>query len=167
MLDNFEHVIRAALPITELVQATSYVKLLVTSRERLNASGEHLLPVPPLALPPVLAAQGPPRTLAILHPEQISAYHAVQLFVQRATALQPDFVLKPENALIVAGICCRLDGLPVALELAAARVRHISLQNDYDRLEKRLPSAKATTTRLFVRSADHLRSVRTSACQPM
>jgi predicted ATPase/DNA-binding CsgD family transcriptional regulator len=139
VLDNFEHVIRAALPITELLQATQYVKLLVTSRERLNASGEHLFPVPPLALPPVLADHGAPRTLAVLHPEQISAYHAVQLFVQRAAALQPDFALKPENALLVAGICCRLDGLPLALELAAARVRHISLQNIYDRLEKRLP----------------------------
>jgi predicted ATPase/DNA-binding CsgD family transcriptional regulator len=139
VLDNFEHVIQAALAITELLQATAQLKLLVTSRELLHLSADHSFPVPPLSLPPVLTDQGPPRTLALLPPEQLSTYNAVQLFVQRAAALQPDFVLTPENALIVAGICCRLDGLPLAIELAAARVRHISLQNIYDRLEQRLP----------------------------
>jgi non-specific serine/threonine protein kinase len=139
VLDNFEHVIQAALAITELLQATAALKLLVTSREVLHLSAEYNFPVPPLSLPPVLADQGAPRTLALLPPEQICTYDAVQLFVQRTAALQPDFVLTPENALIVAGICYRLDGLPLAIELAAARVRHISLQKIYDRLEKRLP----------------------------
>lgn len=139
VLDNFEHVIRAALSITELLRATTQVKLLVTSREVLHISADHNFPVPPLSLPPVLADQGPPRSLALLPPAQISTYDAVQLFVQRAAALQPDFALGPENALIVAGICCRLDGLPLAIELAAARVRHIPLQKIYERLEQRLP----------------------------
>jgi len=139
VLDNFEHVIQAVLAINELLQATAQLKLLVTSRELLHLSADHTFPVPPLSLPPVLADQGAPRTLALLPPEQIGTYDAVQLFAQRAVALQPDFVLTPENALIVAGICCRLDGLPLAIELAAARVRHISLQKIYDRLEQRLP----------------------------
>jgi predicted ATPase len=62
----------------------------------------------------------------------------VQLFVQRAAALQPDFALTPDNALAVAGICCRLDGLPLAIELAAARIRHLPPQDIYDRLDNRL-----------------------------
>ena len=110
----------------------------MTSRELLRVSGEHNFPVPPLPLPPVLADQGAPRTLASLSPERLSEYDAVQLFVQRAVALQPDFALTPDNALIVAGICCRLDGLPLAIELAAARVRHIPPQDIYERLENRL-----------------------------
>lgn len=139
VLDNFEHVMPAALAITELLQAAARLKLLVTSREVLHLSAAHTFPVPPLSLPPVLADLGAPRTLAVLPAEQIRTYDAVQLFVQRAAALQPDFVLTPENALTVAGICCRLDGLPLAIELAAARVRHISLQTIYDRSEQRLP----------------------------
>jgi non-specific serine/threonine protein kinase len=124
--------------LVELLQVTFYTKLLVTSRELLCVSGEHNFPLSPLPLPPVLADQGAPRTLAPLPPERISEYAAVQLFVQRAAALQPDFVLAPENALLVAGICCRLDGLPLAIELAAARVRHISPQAIYELLEQRL-----------------------------
>lgn len=139
VLDNFEHVAQAAPAIAELLRAAAPLKLLVTSREVLHLSADHTFPVPPLSLPPVLADHGAPRTLAALPLEQISAYHAVQLFVQRAAALQPAFALTPENALTVAGICCRLDGLPLAIELAAARVRHISLQTIYDRLEQRLP----------------------------
>ena len=124
--------------MTDLLQGTLHLKVLVTSRELLRVSGEHNFPVPPLPLPPVLTAQGAPRTLASLPPERLSDYEAVQLFVQRAVALQPDFTLTPDNALIVAGICCRLDGLPLAIELAAARVRHLPPQEIYDRLENRL-----------------------------
>ena len=138
VLDNFEQVVQAAPAVSELLQAARHLKILVTSRELLRISGEYNLPVPPLSLPPVLADQGAPRTLAALPPERISEYDSVQLFVQRAAALKPDFALTPNNALIVAGICCRLDGLPLAIELAAARIRHIPLQNIYDRLEKRL-----------------------------
>jgi predicted ATPase/DNA-binding CsgD family transcriptional regulator len=139
VLDNFEHVTHAAPAIAELLQATPQVKLLVTSREVLHLSAEYSFPVPPLSLPPVLVDHGAPRTMAVLPPERIRTYDAVQLFLQRAVAMQPDFDLRAENALLVAGICCRLDGLPLAIELAAARVRHISLRTIYDRLEKRLP----------------------------
>lgn len=118
VLDNFEQVIEAAPQLADLLRATQGVKLLVTSRELLRLSGEHNFPLSPLPLPPVLADQGNPRSLAALGPERLGEYASVQLFVQRATALQPDFALDPANALFVAGICCRLDGLPLAIELA-------------------------------------------------
>ena len=138
VLDNFEQVIEAAPAVAELLQAAQGVKILVTSRELLRIAAEHNFPVPPLSLPPVLADQGAPRTLAVLPPERLGGYAAVQLFVARAAALQPDFVLTPDNALIVAGICCRLDGLPLAIELAAARVRHIPASEIYMRLSNPL-----------------------------
>ncbi len=138
VLDNFEQVIQAAPALTELLQAALHLKVLVTSRELLRVSGEHNFPVPPLPLPPVLVDRGAPRTLASLSPERLSQYEAVQLFVQCAVALQPGFALTLDNALIVAGICCRLDGLPLAIELAAARLRHLPPQDIYERLENRL-----------------------------
>ncbi len=138
VLDNFEQVIEAAPAVAELLQAAQGVKFLVTSRELLRIAAEHNFPVPPLSLPPVLTDQGAPRTLAVLPPERLSSYAAVQLFVARTVALRPDFVLTPENALIVAGICCRLDGLPLAIELAAARVRHIPASEIYARLSNPL-----------------------------
>jgi len=138
LLDNFEQVIQAAPALTDLLQATRHLKLLITSREVLRVSGEHIFPVPTLPLPPVLVDQRVPRVWASLPPERLSDYEAVKLFVQCAAALQPDFALTPENALIVAGICCRLDGLPLAIELAAARIRHLPPQEIYDRLENRL-----------------------------
>lgn len=138
VLDNFEQVIQAAPGLIDLLQVTLHLKLLVTSRELLRVSGEHNFPVPPLPLPPVLTDQIPPRALASLPLERLSVYGAVQLFVQRAAALQPDFALTVDNALIVAGICCRLDGLPLAIELAAARIRHLPAQEIYDRLANRL-----------------------------
>ena len=99
VLDNFEQVVQAAPALSELLQATLRIKLLVTSRELLRVSGEHNFPVPPLPLPPVLADQGAPRTLASLPPERLGEYDAVRLFVQRAVALQPGFALTPDNAL--------------------------------------------------------------------
>jgi predicted ATPase/DNA-binding CsgD family transcriptional regulator len=139
VLDNFEHVIEAALAVTELLQATPHVKLLVTSRERLNVSGEHSLPVPALALPPVLTDRGAPRLGTTLALERLRDYAAVRLFLQRASALLPDFTLTAANTLLVAGICCRLDGLPLAIELAAVRIRHLTPQEIYDRLDQPLP----------------------------
>ncbi|MBZ0315556.1 MAG: LuxR C-terminal-related transcriptional regulator [Anaerolineae bacterium] len=138
VLDNFEQVIQAAPALTDLLQATLHLKILVTSRELLRVSGEHIFPVPTLPLPPVLVDQRVPRVWAALPPERLIDYGAVKLFVQCAVALQPDFALTPDNALIVAGICCRLDGLPLAIELAAARIRHLPPQEIYDRLEHRL-----------------------------
>ena len=139
VLDNCEQVIEAAPALADLLQAAQGLKLLATSRELLRIAGEHNFPAPSLSLPPVLTDQGAPRILAALAPQRLGAYAAVQLFVQRAAALQPGFTLTPENALLVAGICCRLDGLPLAIELAAARTRHISPQAIYERLEQRLP----------------------------
>jgi predicted ATPase/DNA-binding CsgD family transcriptional regulator len=138
VVDNFEQVVQAASLLSDLLQATLHVKALVTSRELLRISGEYNYPVPPLSLPPVLSHQGTPRTLASLPLDRLNDYEAVQLFVQRAAALRPDFALTPDNALMVAGICCRLDGLPLAIELAAARIRHLPPQDIYERLENRL-----------------------------
>lgn len=138
VLDNFEHVIQAAPAITDLLQAIPQVKLLVTSRERLNVSGEHSLPVPPLALPPVLTDRGAPQLGTTLPIERLREYAAVRLFLQRASAGQPDFTLTAANTLLVAGICCRLDGLPLAIELAAARIHHLPPQQIYDRLDQPL-----------------------------
>jgi len=138
VLDNMEHVVQAAPELSELLQGTTHVKLLVTSREVLRVAAEHAFPVPPLPVPPVLVDQDTPRSLGSRAPERLSEYAAVQLFVQRAAAQQPDFALTQENALLVAGICCRLDGLPLAIELAAARVRHLSLQDIYAKLAQRL-----------------------------
>ena len=148
VLDNFEQVIAAAPAVAELLQAAQGVKILVTSRELLRIAAEHNFPVPPLPLPPVLADQGAPRTLAVLPPERLSGYAAVKLFVARAAALHPGFVLTPDNALIVAGICCRLDGVPLAIELAAAHVRHIPASEIYARLANPLQILTGGTTRL-------------------
>ena len=138
VLDNFEQVVEGAPHVTELLQAGSRVKALATSRELLRISGEHNYPVSPLSLPPVLTDQGSIRTLAALSLERIATYEAVQLFAQRARALKPDFELTESNALTVAGICSRLDGLPLAIELAAARIHHFPPQAILDRLQNRL-----------------------------
>jgi predicted ATPase/DNA-binding XRE family transcriptional regulator len=130
LLDNFEQVVTAAPQVAELLRACSGLKVLVTSRIRLHVQGEHQLTVPPLALP----------DLAVLPPaEQLVQYPAVALFVQRAQDAQPDFQATTENAPAVAEICARLDGLPLAIELAAARVNLLPPQHLLQRLERRLP----------------------------
>src|SRR5206468_5311604 len=95
------------------------MKGLVTSRAALRLRGEHEYAVPPLALPDLKHL--PPA-------EALSQYAAVELFVQRAAAVRTDFALTPENAAAVAEVCHRLDGLPLAIELAATRIHHLSLQ---------------------------------------
>ena len=112
LLDNFEQVISGASHLSALLLACPALKLFVTSRAVLHLPGEHEFPVPPLALP---------------DPQQLSAdtilarSSAVALFCQRAEAVHPAFQLTPANAPVIAEICVRLDGLPLALELAAAR----------------------------------------------
>jgi predicted ATPase len=138
LLDNFEQVVEAADVPAELLSTCPGVKLLVTSREVLHLSAEHAFPVPPLALPPVLAPQGPSGRFLPLPPQQLAEYEAVQLFAQRASALQPDFALGEDNARAVAEICRRLDGLPLAIELAAARIRHLPPHAIAERLKDRL-----------------------------
>ncbi|MEJ2758327.1 MAG: adenylate/guanylate cyclase domain-containing protein, partial [Anaerolineales bacterium] len=130
VLDNFEQVTEAALSVAELLKYAPNLKLLVTSREALRVQGEHLFPVPPLGLP----GAGQHR----FRPEQIAHYEAIQLFLERAQAVKPDFELTDENATLILQICQRLDGLPLAIELAAARVRLFSPSALYDRLTDRL-----------------------------
>jgi predicted ATPase/DNA-binding CsgD family transcriptional regulator/DNA-binding XRE family transcriptional regulator len=111
VLDNFEQVLGAAPMVAQLLAAAPALTLLATSRAPLRITYEQEYPVPPLALPPDGPAQA------------VETYAAVQLFVRHARAVQPHFVLTPENGAAVAAICRRLDGLPLALELAASRLR--------------------------------------------
>jgi predicted ATPase/class 3 adenylate cyclase len=130
ILDNFEQVMEAAPILTQLLQNCVRLKLLVTSREALHLNGEHLFAVPPLSLPHA----GGGRASA----EELGAYEAVQLFVERAQAVNPDFRLTDDNAAAVAEISRRLDGLPLALELATARINLFSPEALRDRLDDSL-----------------------------
>jgi predicted ATPase/class 3 adenylate cyclase len=130
ILDNFEQVTVAAPTLAELLQNCRLLKLLVTSREALHLSGEHLFAVPPLSVP--YAVRG--RASA----EELGAYEAIQLFVERARAVRPDFRLTDDNAAAVAEISVRLDGLPLALELATARLNLFSPEALRDRIDHSL-----------------------------
>ena len=129
LLDNFEHLMQAAPTVAELLAIAPHLKVLVTSRAALHVYGEHEFPVPPLALPD--ARSMPPLTL-------LSQCPAVALFVERAVAAKPGFELDSENARTVTEICARLDGLPLAIELAAARVKVLSPSALLTRLASRL-----------------------------
>jgi predicted ATPase/class 3 adenylate cyclase len=126
VLDNFEQVTAAAPEVAELLAGTSKLNILVTSRVPLHLRGEHEFAVQPLALPD---CQHLP-ALAVL-----SQYAAVRLFIERARAVKSDFAVNNDNAPAVAEICVRLDGLPLAIELAAARVKLLSPQAMLVRLE--------------------------------
>jgi predicted ATPase/DNA-binding CsgD family transcriptional regulator len=132
ILDNVEQVIDAAPDLGELLHAGPGIKVLTTSRTALNLSGEHTYPVPPLQLPD---RNGGRHKLTV---DDLAAMEAVALFVDRAEAVRPDFKLSQENAADVADICVRLDGLPLAIELAAARVRVLSPAALLARLTNRL-----------------------------
>jgi predicted ATPase/class 3 adenylate cyclase len=127
VLDNFEQVVDAALVVAELLIACPGLKVLVTSRAVLHVQAEHIFSVPPLALPDL-------RHLPNL--ETLAQYAAVNLFIQRARATRPDFALTSANAAAVVDICARLDGLPLAIELAAARSKYFSPQALLARLEQ-------------------------------
>jgi predicted ATPase/class 3 adenylate cyclase len=118
VLDNFEQVVEAAPVVGELLAACPRLNTLVTSREVLRIYGEREFPVPPLALPEIPTGGQPPASAAVL-----SKYAAVELFIQRAQAARPGFSITDESAPAVVEICARLDGLPLAIELAAARIR--------------------------------------------
>jgi predicted ATPase/class 3 adenylate cyclase len=130
LLDNFEQVLAAAPLVSDLLASCRDLTVLVTSREVLHLAGEYDFPVPPLRLPEVTH---------LLTPERLSQYEAVRLFIARALAVKPDFAVTNENAPAVADICHRLDGLPLAIELAAARSRLFPPQALRTRLEHRLP----------------------------
>jgi predicted ATPase/Tfp pilus assembly protein PilF len=129
LLDNFEQVISAGQLVAELLATCGSLKILITSREALRVSGEREYPVPPLALPDLM-------NLPSL--ESLSGYAAVELFIQRAQMVKPEFKITNETASVVAEICSQLDGLPLAIELAAARTRLLPLHEIRARLENRL-----------------------------
>ena len=129
VLDNFEQVVSAAPHMTELLVACPQLKLLVTSREVLRVRAEHEFVVPPLALPD--------RT-SLTEQTKFSHYSAVNLFYQRVRAVKSDFLMTPANARAIAEICMQLDGLPLAIELAAARMKLLSPQALLARLSHRL-----------------------------
>jgi predicted ATPase len=159
-LDNFEQLLEAAPLLAELLAAAPRLKLLVTSRAVLRLRGEHELPVPPLAVPAVQAfrrsgVQVPSRSREgadsrgplppgcgsdrrFQTPERMIQYSSIALFIERAQAARPGFIVTSENAPVVAEICHRLDGLPLAIELAAARIKLLSPAALLVRLTSRL-----------------------------
>jgi predicted ATPase len=126
LLDNFEHLVSAAQVISDLLSVGPKLKIVVTSQSPLHVYGEHEFPVPPLALPD-------PKSLLPL--DVLSRLPAIALFVERARAVKHDFALTNENAPAVAAVCARLDGLPLAIELAAARIKLLSPSAMLARLE--------------------------------
>ncbi len=129
VLDNFEHLIQAAYVVPDLLAASLETKALVTSRSVLHLSGEHDFPVPPLAVP------GSTPRLSV---DEIACCGSVRLFVDRGQAAKPDFALTADNAAAVAAICRHLDGLPLAIELAAIRLAHLPVGALWARMERRL-----------------------------
>src|SRR5579884_2396397 len=129
LLDNFEQVVSAAVQVTELLATCPKLKVIVTSRAVLHVRGEQEFAVPPLSVPD-------PKRLPDL--VTLSQYEAVALFIQRAQAARPEFQLTNANAAAVAEICVRLDGLPLAIELAAARIKVLPPQALLVRLDQRL-----------------------------
>jgi len=127
VLDNFEHLTPAGYLVSELLSGTATLKILSTSRTPLHLSGEHNFVVQPFELP------DPDESVS-----ELERNDAVALFVERAQAAQPDFNLTPDNASGIAGVCQRLDGLPLAIELAAARVKVLSPRELLNGLESRL-----------------------------
>ena len=128
VLDNFEQIVAAAPVVADLLAACPELKALVTSRVVLHLSGEHEYPVAPLKLP---EASRP------LTPEELERYPAIALFLRRSRAVKPTFGLTSGNAAAVAQICAHLDGLPLAIELAAARIKILTPQAILDRLGSR------------------------------
>lgn len=130
VLDNFEHIVEAATEVSALLAACPRLTVLATSRARLKLRGEQEYPVKPLALP------------ALSHIPQVDEVKnvpAVELFVQSAQAVVPDFCLTQANATAITAICRRLDGLPLAIELAAARVKLLGPTGLLARLDRALP----------------------------
>jgi predicted ATPase/class 3 adenylate cyclase len=128
ILDNFEHLVGGAPAVADLLDAAPRTRIMVTSREPLHVSGEQELPVPPLGLP------GPDAAGV----DALRGAEAVALFVHRASAVDPQFRLTETNAATVAELCRRLDGLPLAIELAASRAKVLVPEAILDRLEHRL-----------------------------
>lgn len=157
VLDSFEQVLPAADLVADVLGGTGRLTVLVTSRAVLQLRGEHVFPVPPLSVP---------ETTAVRSLEETRAHDAVRLFVERARASRPEFELTEENHAAVGEICARLDGLPLAIELAAARVRLFGPSTILERLARSfellrggprdLPDRQRTLRRTFDWSYDTL-----------
>jgi predicted ATPase/DNA-binding CsgD family transcriptional regulator len=133
ILDNLEHLSGAATSVAALLRASPGLRVLATSREALRLHGEQRLPIPPLTCPPPNAV--------IDSTEELERSSAVRLFLERARAVAPDFALTPANARTVARLCASLDGLPLALELVAARADVFSPEVMLERLSRGEPLA--------------------------
>jgi predicted ATPase/class 3 adenylate cyclase len=142
VIDNFEQLVDAAPVVARVLDAAQAVKLLATSRVPLRISGEQEYPVSPLPLPAMSHREGP---------ERLSDYDSVRLFVERAAAVRPGFRITEENAAALVDICSRVDGLPLALELAASRVKLLSPTELAARLEKDLSLLTSNARDLPVR----------------
>jgi predicted ATPase len=148
LLDNFEHVLPAAPQLADLLAAAPQLRLLVTSRVALRLASEHRYAVAPLALPPAEDGRRTDAGRQTDNQQQTTGngqrttdngrYAAVELFVQRARTVDPQFALTKANAAAVANICLRLDGLPLAIELAATRINLFTPQELLTRLDQRL-----------------------------
>lgn len=130
ILDNFEHLLPGADLVMRLIDTAQHLKVVVTSRSGLSLYGEQVFPVPPLGVPESAAAGDV---------DQVAEAGAVSLFVERARTVRPDFSLNAHNADTVSEICRRLDGLPLAIELAASRVRILDVDEILERLDQHLP----------------------------
>ena len=137
VLDNLEHLIDAAPDLAALLEGNVGLRLLVTSREPLHVRAERVDVVPPIAVPALGAPDAPEGSEIGI--ADIGSYDGVALFVDRAQAVRPGFELTTANAPVIGAICARLDGLPLAIELAAARCRHLQPADLLGRLERRLP----------------------------
>jgi AAA ATPase domain len=162
VLDNFEQVVQASPSLLELLAGCPHLKLLVTSREVLHVRGEQVFALLPLAMPD-------PHRLPVR--EQLERYGAVALFCERAREILPTFQLTDEQAPLVVEICRRLDGLPLALELAAARLKLLSLAALSEKLSYRLAVLTGGPRDLPARSpgatsCSRTRSSTSSACFP-
>ncbi|MGA8438526.1 MAG: tetratricopeptide repeat protein [Candidatus Sulfotelmatobacter sp.] len=142
LLDNFEHLISAGADIAELLTLNPNLKMVVTSQASLHVYGEHEFPVPPLATPELTS---------VSTPEFLSRFPAVALFQERAKAVKHDFAVTKENGPTIASICARLDGLPLAIELAASRIKLLSPTAMLTRLESSLISLTGGARDLPVR----------------
>lgn len=142
LLDNFEHVLPAAPLLSDLLAHAPRLTILATSRESLRLNGEHEYPVPPLTVPDLAN---------VTASTTVANSEAVDLFLQRARAARPDFELTQDNMAAIAAVCIRLEGLPLAIELAAARLKLFSPPQLLDRLESRLEVLKGGPRDLPVR----------------
>ena len=142
VLDNFEHLLPASTFVADLLGVAPRLKVLVTSRSILGLYGEQAFAVAPLDLP----SAG-----AVPDPDGLSRYEAVRLFVERAAAASPSFSVTRDNVRAIADICIRVDGLPLAIELAASRVRILEPREILARLEERLTLLTSAASNLPVR----------------